>query len=579
MAEELEIDPRSGFGDIPRVALTDVTDGPRFAELDRYESHFRLTQDDDKLYDWNGYFRGYGPLAAIKPGWYVPLSMRRPSAMMPVARFIVGRLTSMTLGVDNEPTITVEGDEEAEAYVRALCEASQLFVRAIEARDLGGSCGAVALSYGFVDGKPRVEVHNPKHCRILTWTDRAELVVGAFLKAYAYTEEELDPKTGRPVEKRYFYARFIDATRDLAWNRIPEDLARAPEWATLVAPDRMATVVGGACPVVWIQNHPQTASAEAPRAVYDGPSDYEGQCDNLSECHRLKSATVKGTISNVDPTLVIMSDQKANTGNVRKGSGSAIYSSGGAEYLTLPGDAMTAAQEQLRGLRSDVLDAAGVVAPSPEHVASAATSAAALRIIFAPMTAVCAVLRASYGAGFERVLVGLLRTARALESDTIELPKRFERLEPKKPAEGEPGHKAEEAEAEIVEIELTPGTSEQVRLIWPPFFSPTWTDKKMAVDAAKAANGGKSVVSHRTSVRAVGQLFGVEDPEAELEAIEADADRGLDREIQALAASRGPEKQGPFDDELEADDDDGEKGPGARADGGPGTKKPESDGG
>jgi hypothetical protein len=565
---ESEVEPRSGVADIPLVALTDVTDGPRFAVLDEYESHYRLTQDDDKLYNWDGYFRGFGPMAAIKPGWYVPLSMRKPSTMLPLAKFIVGRLTAMTFGVDNEPTLTVEGDEDAETYVRALAECSKLFVRVIEARNLGGACGAVAISYAFVEGKPRVEVHNPKHCRVLSWEDRAELIVGSILKTYAYTEEELDEKTKRPIEKRFFYARFIDVTRDIVWTKIPEEIARQPEWATLVTPDREATVVGGVCPVVWIQNQPHTSGAEPPRAPYDGPSDYEGQCADLGQAHRLKSAATKGTIANVDPTLVVKSPQSANKGGVRTGSSQTIYSEGGAEYLTLRGDSMEAAEKRLKSLRADVLDAASVIAPPTEDVASAAKSAAALRILYAPMTAVCSLLRAQYGEGIERVLVGLLKMARAIgDPKQIELPQKFERLEAPEVEEDE-----EKPEPEIVEIKLVPGESEQVRLLWPPFFSPTWTDKREAVTAAKEASGGRAVISHRTAVRAVGQLFGVEDPESELDAIEEDADRGLDREIQALAAANGPEPLAP-------DEDGGEEGPGARADGGPGTKKPETDGG
>ncbi len=572
MADESEeIDeaaPRSGVSDIPQIALTDITDGPRYAELDRYESHFRLTQDDDKLYDWNGYFRGFGPMAAIKPGYYVPLSMRKPSAMMPLAKFITGRLTSMTLGVDSEPVVMVEGDEDAEAYARALATASRLFVRGIEARNLGGMSGSVAISYGFVEGKPRVEVHNPKHCRVLDWEDRSELLVGSFLKTYVYVEEELDEKTGRPIQKRYFYARFIDRTRDISWDRIPEDQARDANWSRIAIPDREAAVIGDVCPVIWIQNHPHTAGAEPPRAPYDGPSDYEGMCDDLGEVHRLKSATTKGTIANVDPTLVIKDDRAKNTGSVQKGSGSAIYAKGGAAYLSLPGDAMQAAEGRLKSLRADVLDSSGVVAPPVEDVASAAKSAAALRIIFAPMTAVCSVLRASYGEGFERVLVGLLKMARELGDDEIDLPARFERLEPPEPKEGEK-EPEEKPEAEIIEIEIKPGVSDQVRLLWPPFFSPTWTDKQLAVQAAKDASGGKAVISHRTAVRAVGQLFGVEDPEAELEAIEEDSDRGLDREIAALTAVKS-------DDDGDVIPKPGDGEPDARADGGPGTKKPEA---
>lgn len=574
MAEEVlgedgaGVETRSLVVDPPRIALTDITDGPRYAELDLYESHFRLTQDDSKQYDWDGYFRGHGAMSEVKPNWYVPLSRRKPSSMMPLAKLIVGRLTSMALG--EEPTISVEGDEDAEAYVRELAKSSKLFLRAVEARTLGGSMGSVAMSYAYLEGVPRVEVHNSKHCRILRWEDRSELVVGAFLKAYSYVEEELDEKTGRPVQKKFFYARYIDDTRDLVWERIPERIARSSDWATLQAPDREGVVVGGRCPVVWIQNQPQTSNSSAPRATYDGPSDYDGMCPDLSQIHRLKSASTKGTIANVDPTLVVKDDQNKNSGSVGKGSGTAIYSKGGAEYLTLPGDGMTAAAQKLNELRSDVLDGAGVVAPAIADLASSAKSAAALRIVFAPMTAVCSLIRLSYGEGIERVLLGLLKLARELGADAVKLPVQFERLE----HEAEEGEE-EPPEAEMIEIVLVPGDSEQVRLVWPPFFSPTWTDKKMAIEAAKGANGGKAVVSHRTSVRAVAQLFGVEDPDAEFALIEEDSERGLDREIQALGASRGPDLDVDIEGLDPKSEDDGEQGGGARADGGPGTKKPE----
>lgn len=554
------VEPLSGIAGVPSVALTDVTDGPRYGAIDVYHRHFLLTQDDGCLFDWDGYIRGYGPRTVVAPGWYVPLAQRRPLVFLPLSQFIVGRLTAMTLGVDNEPTITVAGDEDAEALARALAKSCRLFAQAIEARDLGGACGSVVLSYGFVEGEPRVEIHNAKDCRVLTWADRAELVVGSFLKTYAYTEEVIDERTGRFVDRRFFYARFIDGDRDLVWERIPEHIARDPKWATLSKPDREAPVLGGVCPVVWIQNRPQTAGAAHPRAPYDGPSDYEGLCDDLATAHRLKSATVKGTIANVDPTLVVKTEQKQNTGSVRKGSGAAIYSPGGAEYLSLPGDAMTAAKETLRECRADILDAAGVVAPSNEEIASAAKSAAALRILFAPMTAVCSLLRVSYGKGLEQVLRGLLRLAREIGVESLSLPVEYERLE------GDDG-------AEMIAIKLTPGSSDDVRLVWPPFFSPTWTDKQLAVTAAKEASGGKPVISHRTAVQAVAQLFGVEDPDEELEHIEEDSDRALDREVQALTMGQGADPGDPGDD-------DGEEGPGARGPaGGPGTTKPEADGG
>lgn len=545
---------------LPRVALTEITGGDRYRALNMYDSHYFLTQDNDKLYDWDGYMIHYGRANPISPGVYVPMSQRRPSVFMPVARFIVSRLTSMMMGVDSEPRLTVEGDENAEHYVRTLAEESGLFVRFIEARDLGGACGSVAVSYGFVDGRPRIEVHNAKHCWVTSWDDRAELRVGSMIKAYSYTEVTLEEGSSRPKEDVFWYARYIDGERDMVWERVPEHFAADPDWARILPPDRETPMVGGMCPVIWIQNRPQTASAEHPRAPHDGPSDYEGMCDALEELHRLRSSASKGTKANTEPTLVIRAEQRHNTAPVRKGSGVSIFAEGGADYLSLPGDAMAAARDMMREIRSDVLDSAGVVAPSFEDVAASAKSAAALRIIYAPMTSVCELLRASYGQAMERVLKGLLRQAKALPRDAVQLPKQHVR----EPADD--GN--EEAEPTSLFVVPVPGNSEEVRVVWPPFFSPTWTDKQIAVETAKSAAGGRSVISHRTAVQSVSQLFGVEDPDQEMESIEEDSERGIDMEMRAFEARQ------PMPDEEED-----EPGQGARADGGPATDKTESDGG
>jgi hypothetical protein len=530
----------------PRARLEDLSGGARFSAIDRAHSYFRGTQDDHKRYSWDGYFMGYGIKAAVRPGWYVPFADRKPSTTIPLAKVIVGRLTSMLFGDQNRPTIQVEGDEDAEAYVRAIAKGSRIFQKFVEARNLGGACGAVAVSYGIVATKPRVEVHCLKHVRVLTWRDRAEHIPEAVLKAYRYAEEVFDEEAKRYRTKLFWYARYWDAEYEYVWERIPDDQVKDdPVWFRNHAPDRgVKHGDGTACPVVWIQNIP---CSEDP----DGESDYDNQHDNLDSLNRLQSSTSAGTLKNTDPTLVIKTAKTATA--VKKGSETSIWAEGGADYLTLPGDAMRAATEEKAELRASILDACQVVIPSAEKLSGAAQSAAAIRLLYAPMTAKCDVLREQYGdMGIARVLEGLLLMCKAAlaRGEDIELPARME-----SDVDDETG------EAEVGESENVPGEREDVSLTWPTYFPPTWTEKGEAVTAAQKANGGKPVISHRSSVEAVAQLFGVDDTDAELAAIEGDAEAALERQASEM--------------EMYAAFDTGESKPGAEGGkGGPASPKP-----
>lgn len=549
----MPLDPKKTHGDagpaapkgsdhLPRAPLANLVGGTRFREMDRYQAYYSCVQDDHKSHDWDGYFRGYGETASIEPGWYVPLAQRRPSSTYATARVVVSRLTSMLFGDGNNPEIQIAGDGDAEQYVRALAKGANLMQRIVEARNIGGAQGSVCLSYGFIDGKPRVEVHDGKACRVLAWRDRAELRPESVLMAYDFLEEEWDPEKQRYVQKRFVYARLWDETGEMLWEKVPERIAKLEDWWSIVPPDRVSKHAGKECPVVWIQNTQSSSSC-------DGESDYHGQLDNMDQLNRLKSASGKGTIANVDPTLVIKDDQSANKGVIRKGSANAIYSKGGAEYLELKGAAVAAAIAQCDAKRQDILDACQVVIPSAEKLSGAAQSAAAMRILFAPMTARCDILRDQYGElGLVRVLGGMLRMAKALtgSGQAVILEDKLVTELGSEETENADGVSRNVATTTTSMEPQVPGEREHITLTWPPYFPATWTDKKIAIEAAKAANGGKQIVSQRTSVQMVAHMCGIEDVDDELVAIGEDADASMEREtlaMQTMMAAAPPEPE------------------------------------
>lgn len=523
---------------IPRAPLRNLAEDERFRDLDRRESYYRATQDASKRYNWDGQLLGYGD-APIKPGWVVPMSQRQPASRYDLAKVIVNRLTSMVFGEGRFPELRCEGDEEAEDYVRELAKEARLPVRMAEARSLGGAEGTACLSFGFVDGKPRVRVHNPKHVIPLRWKDQDEYVLGAVMKAYAYPRGVYNTDTRRMERKWFWTVTFWDEVHEVTWRDIPEAVAQDPRWQEW--PKRTVNLHGyGFCPFYWIQNKPDSVE-------YDGEGDYEGLEGTFDQINQLLSATTKGTRANVDPTLVVKMDPGANTGAVFKGSENALFSSGGAEYLELKGTAVQAAERQLERLRSYCLDVAGVVLADPEKLAGAAQSAKALEILYQPMLANCDIIREQYGEhGVKRILVDMLKVARmfltsepvALADGTLVQSKVI--LAPKVETDPDTGA--------VTITERTPGTSERVTLNWRPYFAPTWDDIVKATTGMKNANGGKATVSHRTSVQAIAPLVGVEDIDEEMKRIEEEQEADMERQQEAFASQLETESMFGDDD-------------------------------
>lgn len=538
---------------IPREPLTYLCESDRFISLDTAEAYFRGRQDDGKSYDWNGHLRGFGNEASIDAGFVVPHSMRRPDARYDLGRLIVRRLTSLVFGQDHFPELRMEGDEAAEDYVRTLASESRLSTRMAEARDLGGAAGTACLSWGFVNGKPRVQVHNPKHVTPLRWADEDELRPAEVLKAFAYPRSYYARDSKRIVTETFWRVRWWDETREITWRAIPQSVAETDRWQEWERTEILHNY--GFCPFYWIQNRPCSSD-------YDGEGDFSGQESTIDRINHLMSATTKGTIANVDPTLVVHMDPAMNLGNLRKGSEQALFSPGGAEYLELKGTAVAAAERQMDRLVNAVLDVCGVIMADPDKLSGAAQSARALEILYAPMLANCDILREQYGEhGIKPIVLDMLRVARrmstampSVDADgrtvraVVVLPPRMVRME----AEGD-------EEGEEVPVEREPGTSEQISLNWRPYFSPTWADISTAVTAAKNANGGAAVISQRTGAQAVAPLFGVKDVDAEMKQIRSEQDESEERAARAFgpaAPTSGPMFEDPEeDDELDVPDE------------------------
>lgn len=533
------VDPR-----LPNVPLRSLVEGGRFSAMDRAEQYYRGTVYDGRAFEWDGSYRGFGVAVYVEPGYAPPLKARRPCARFDVAKVIVNRLTAFVLGETNHPTVSVPGDPDAEDYVRELARASNLWSKLKLARTKGGYSGTACLSWAIKRGVPFVRVHESKHVHVLRWADEDELRPAEVLKAYAYEVDEPTPEGGT---KKVTLWRCHVWTEELEriYEPIPDEVQKAGRWASW--PHRDVMHGFGFCPFYWIQNQPEDG--------LDGCGDFAGAEDLIDELNNVLSQTSKGTRSNVDPTTVVREDpvkmaQVNPDGVLRKGSGNVIYATNGAEYLELSGSAVDSGLKMSDDLERRIHDVCGVVKVDAEKLSGAAQSGKALEILYAPMLATCDTLREQYGDhGAIPMLLDMLRVARRLASaaplfdevtgefvrPVIVLPPRIERVEPEESDEEGDGGEDESDDVPVwIEVERNPGRSETLELVWPPYFAPTWADKTAAVSAAQTANGGKPVISQRTSVAAVGTLFGVVDVDDELEAIHEESERALEQAQRAI---------------------------------------------
>ena len=384
-----------------------------FCGNDIVDAYFRSCQYQHLRYDWNGNYQGYGGDADIDPGWFVPIKRRQPCATIDLPRVIVSRFTGLLFGRDRWPEVTIEGDQDAEAYAKALVAVSGLQSKMIEARNLGGAQGTACLSFGFVNGRPQVQGHNCKHVTVLGWAEPDRLRPSSVIECYGYKRRVFED--GKMKDKNFYYARYWDQQREILWEPIPEEVANTDDWVRFT--HRQIIHGYGFCPFYWVQNLPDSYQA-------DGESDYHGQCANMDELNRIVSATSRGAISSVEPTLVVKMDPTMNDGTVKKGSGNALFSPSGAEYLELSGSSIKAGMEMANAIKQSVLDACSCVVPDPNKVAgSQAMSGEAMRLLYAPMLAKCDLMREQYGNAIVDIIKDMLkadeaRTASMMESSS-----------------------------------------------------------------------------------------------------------------------------------------------------------------
>jgi hypothetical protein len=425
----------------------------------------------------------------------IPLRFRRPSAPTCIPPIVVDRFTGLLFSKERHPTFDIVGDPEAEDYVNALASTARLWPAWIEVRTFGGATGVAVAGFKFIDGKPRIEVHDPRWC-YPTWADREELHLEALEKRYAYPEEVFNPGTKLYETKYFWYRRKITAISDTVYNAV-EVTTEEPEWTVKDVVEHNF----GFCPVVWVQNTKVSGDI-------DGSPDCAGAYPACEQTDYLNSQADRGTLSNCDPTLAMFTDKEFD--NMLKGSSNAVRLGQGddAKYLEISAMGIEMAKTLAEQRRAQALDICKCVLDHPDVHNRTATE---VERMYSAMLSKADCLREQYGErGVLALMSMMVKAVRIIEGrgEAVVLPPRFIT-----PDNATDGAMVEQVRAEPQRVERTLGDEDiggMITLKWGPYFDATSSEVNIAVDAASKAKMAH-LIDGATATRFVAGHFGVHD--------------------------------------------------------------------
>lgn len=522
----------------PVGGLTD-----RQSALERLWRFYRCMNYEGRKVEWDGKERvGHIEHEAIATAGFVPggfydvggamlpLKYRRPTAPYYLAKVIVSRFNGLLFGSGRHPNTIVTDDPDTDAWLTGFCDSTRLWSRMVLARTYGGAMGAVAVGFVFRDGKPKVEVHDPRWC-FPHFADREELILDRLEKRYQYPDMIRDEETGQMVEGWFWYRRVIDSEKDVLWPRVPVLDGQEPRWSqyrSVTTPHNF-----GFCPVVWIQNNEVQDD-------FDGDPDCQGVYDMIETIDALISQANRGILSNCDPTLHISTDDDIPDG-LRKGSDNAIKTSSGGSvsYLEISGAGPKAALEFADDLEKRVQRVARCVLD--DNFGGPARTEKEVDQNYSNMIEQADLLREQYGErGVKRLLEMVLKAARKLSTPVVmkdgETP-RITRSVIRLPKLDD-GSDRKLGEGTMIELD------------WPDWYKPGLTDIAQAVDAAgKAMNYGLTDLEH--AVRFIAQYFQIEDVTAlvaKLEEANAASDPAAAYSTEAAPVDAAPVEETPVEE-------------------------------
>tara|TARA_R100001163_G_scaffold64672_1_gene59475 strand:- start:643 stop:2514 length:1872 start_codon:yes stop_codon:yes gene_type:complete len=521
---------------------------PRYIRLDTFERYVNGTQYDGM------------------PGWYddsVPLLERAPTVVEPMVAKAIESFISLAMGEGRWPTITVKVGENS-AFDEALTltdEGKQILDRGIDnvidqsrfkeacrkALAAAMGCGTAVSIVCVKDGSLAIESTRAKWCSPTFEKNRPNVVESLEIR-YPYMKQYRDKRTGKWKAETLIYRRVVNKFSDITYKP-----ARAHE--TGDEPDRWAVEMQydhnfGFCPVVWYAFDRENGSVNE----IDGHPVHEYLLDELDCLNRSLSQHDRAALYAGDPQPVEIGvdqdhnpaptgrmaqpmrhyqgenpavkeeNQKWNIGGstavqagVRKKGPGVVWrypsKDSKVSFLSLPGNALDAIQQNINDLREQLAEALNWVRIDPSNIKNAIGSAGnlsgrALQWLYRRQTDRCDSIRPDFEDGFMRPTLNmLLRVVLSV-------------------VKGEGGQLylagQDQLSTVLIQFEKTVGTSDDnvgVRWFSPPlnvqwgeYFEPTAIDSD-AINRIVREDLMAGLVTEETAIKKIAPFYNIENPE------------------------------------------------------------------
>jgi len=447
-------------------------------------------------------------------GDYIPLEKRKPSVRYGLPMIIVNDTTSMLFGEGHFPALDLGKDEaatKAEGQLGDLIKETKLRAVMLDAA-VRGSVGSVAVLMRLLKGRifwtvmqttfltPDWDPEEPD--QLLRVTEQYK-VDGKVLVERGY------PIPEKMQGERWWFRREWSRTAE-TWF-MPWPVSTTSDAAKLWPPnvvDATRTKTHGLefVPVEWIKNLPGGDDI-------DGASTFEAALPNAIEIDYQLSQGGRGLKYASDPTLIIKEPAYQDGGPIHRSAANALVMNqgGDAKLLEMSGSGIATVLDYVAKLRYMALELCGGSRADPEKL-SAAQSGKAMELMNEALIRLADKLRTSYGEG---AYINLIRMVlRLAEKYDVRI------------------------SGEVVKAGTLPKADKaKIALKWPPWYAPTAADHASQATAIKTYRDA-GVVSRRTAIKQIQHDFDVEDVDAELKEIEAEASSEADLKIREAAGTR-----------------------------------------
>lgn len=501
----------------------------------------------------------------------VPLHERAPCVCSGLPEAAGGRLVALVFGESRFPTLTAAASPWAPAPDPAAAARLTALVAAVVKRAKLRGAMRELLRQGLMTGTALAFVR-VRRGRLEASPFAAKWATPTFDAAGDLEAIEVRYRFSRPGDdgrdEVCWYRRVLDRQAETTYAPAPVDPhGYEPEWT----PETVVAHGLGFVPALWHRHSPDASDLDP----IDGTAMFAGLEDELRALDMALSQRHRNARYNGEPQMVRIGageqrlgapgrEAEARSGapkgwtyavgsavdGVRRwllgGAGGGAVQKGPNRIWDLPSGADAKLLESsgagaqilaadVDGLRRAILEARSIVLASPETVGANA-SAALLKAIFEPTTAIADGLREEYGDVLCELVSLVLRVALhahaaggfvALDGLAAAAP---DLLACYRPTAAGPVW-----------------TGVPLDLAWGEYFEPTWADVQAAVTAASLGAGNRAVLTLEQAVRLVAKVAGSDDVAATLAALRAE-DGEAQAATHAVMGALGGHAPPPFGD-------------------------------